>query len=99
MAHLKHKTSQSQLATDFVPMMPVRDIISCMAEMGMPVYEEDLQRPSQATVQQLFVSLLERLVNISKESMERPRTTLLGMMQHKELYFDALTFAMFFRHW
>jgi hypothetical protein len=64
-------------------MMPFRDIVACMAEIGISVYEEDLQRPSAQTTQMIFTQLLDKLMACPPDAIERPRTTLLGMMQHK----------------
>ncbi len=64
-------------------MMPFRDIVACMSEIGIQIFEEDLQRPSAQTTQMIFAELLDRLMACPMEALDRPRTTLLGMMQHK----------------
>jgi len=81
--------------------------------LGISVTAEDISKPSPQITQMIYGQLVDILMGIPLESMDGPRNSLLGMMEHrvcfldpiriradgKEIYADALQFSMFFRHW
>ncbi|WVO17363.1 hypothetical protein L204_105055 [Cryptococcus depauperatus] len=88
----------AQQATAAFPILTAQDILECLAALEIPAQMEDLTRPTAQSTQGIFGSLLEILMGANEDSIEQPKQTLLGMMEYKETYNDALGFQMFFRH-
>ncbi|WWC72551.1 uncharacterized protein I206_106513 [Kwoniella pini CBS 10737] len=89
--------AQSQTVAGF-PMLGLPELMECLTALGIPAQMEDLTKPTAGTTQGIYAGLIEALMGAPVEAIEAPKKALLGMMEYKELYSDALQFTMFFRH-
>ncbi|WVW80872.1 hypothetical protein I302_102862 [Kwoniella bestiolae CBS 10118] len=89
--------SQSQILPGF-PTLGLPELLQCLSALGIPAQMEDLTKPTPGTTQGIYAGLIEALMGAPVESIEAPKKALLGMMEYKEMYGDALQFTMFFRH-
>ncbi|OCF43622.1 kinetochore protein Nuf2 [Kwoniella heveanensis CBS 569] len=80
------------------PLMTAMEVMDCLHALGVNAQIEDLTKPNAATAQHVYAQLLDALMAAPMEAIEGPKATLLGMMEYKELYNDALHFTMFYRH-
>jgi len=51
--------------------------------LGISVTAEDISKPSPQITQMIYGQLVDILMGIPLESMEGPRNSLLGMMEHR----------------
>jgi kinetochore protein Nuf2 len=84
-------------ATSF-PLMSVNEICECLSALNIPVQQEDIIKPSAASAQHIYANLVSEIMGAPIELIEQPKSALLGMLEYKELYSDALGMMMFFRH-
>ncbi|WVQ85925.1 hypothetical protein IAT38_008093 [Cryptococcus sp. DSM 104549] len=80
------------------PVLAAIEILECLSALDIPVQMEDLTKPSAQSTQSIYASLLEVLMGVSMDMLEGPKSSLLGMMEYKDMYGDALQFTMFFKH-
>ncbi|RXK41686.1 hypothetical protein M231_00921 [Tremella mesenterica] len=80
------------------PMMTTGEIMDCLAALGINVAQEDITKPTWNSAQMIYSSLLDALMGVPPDALDQPKAALLGMMEYKELYADALQFTMLFRH-
>ena len=95
------------------PLLSFVELRDCLMALGISVTAEDISKPSPQITQMIYGQLVDILMGIPLESMDGPRNSLLGMMEHRvcfldliriradgqDIYADALQFSMFFRHW
>ncbi|ORY20756.1 Nuf2 family-domain-containing protein [Naematelia encephala] len=80
------------------PMMTTSEILDCLSALGINVMPEDMTKPSANSVQMIYTALLDALMGAPMELLDGPRAALMGMMEYKDIYADALQFTMFFNH-
>ncbi|CAD6564978.1 MAG: kinetochore-associated Ndc80 complex subunit nuf2 [Tremellales sp. Tagirdzhanova-0007] len=80
------------------PMMTTNEILDCLLALGITVQQEDVTKPSAQSAQMIYAALLDALMGAPMELLEQPKAALMGMMEYKELYGDALHFTMFLHH-
>ncbi|WRT70674.1 uncharacterized protein IL334_007672 [Kwoniella shivajii] len=80
------------------PMLGLPELMECLSALGIPAQMEDLAKPTPGSTQGIYSGLIEALMGAPMEAIEGPKKALLGMMEYKEMYSDALQFTMFFRH-
>ncbi|KAK4686708.1 kinetochore protein Nuf2, partial [Tremellales sp. Uapishka_1] len=73
-------------------------LVQLLAALGIIVNLDDITKPTPASVQAIWAGLLDTLMGAPIDLLEQPKAALMGMMEYKELYSDALQFTMFFRH-
>ncbi|WVR08556.1 hypothetical protein IAU60_005611 [Kwoniella sp. DSM 27419] len=80
------------------PLLSQVEILECLHALGAPAQIEDLQKPTPGTTQGIYAQLLETLMAAPPEAIDGPKAALLGMLEYKDLYGDALHFTMFYQH-
>ncbi|WVQ95615.1 hypothetical protein IAU59_002713 [Kwoniella sp. CBS 9459] len=80
------------------PLLTAMEVMDCLHALGVNAQMEDLTKPTASTTQHVYAQLLDALMAAPMEAIEGPKAALLGMMEYKELYNDALHFTMFYRH-
>ncbi|WWC98584.1 hypothetical protein V866_005476 [Kwoniella sp. B9012] len=97
MSQSNRKPPNSQILPGF-PLLGLPELMECLSALGIPAQMEDLTKPTAGTTQGIYAGLIEALMGAPMESIEAPKQALLGMMEYKDMYNDALQFTMFFRH-
>ena len=65
------------------PVLSFVELRDCLLALGISVTTEDISKPSAQTTQMIYGQLVDILMGIPMESMEGPRNSLLGMMEHR----------------
>jgi kinetochore protein Nuf2 len=77
----QQKRTQQELAG--FPMMTTAEVCDCLLALGITVNAEDITKPSAQSTQMIYAALLESLMAAPMELLERPKESLLGMMEYK----------------
>jgi len=80
--HGRQKQTQKVDTLGF-PMMEVDEIIPLLNELNIKASPQDLYRPTAASVQSLWLQMLESLTGASPDMIENPRRALLGMLEYQ----------------
>lgn len=85
MAHNAGVKRQRQY--DFSPMgfamMHTEELLSCLIALKVAVTYDDLVKPTPHAVQSIWIQLLDVLTGSTRDMIEAPKHTLLGMMEYK----------------
>lgn len=81
------------------PLLNMRDILSCMADLQIPLAEEALTEPTRHkdAVRRCFEALVELCTDITREEMQQPAFSGLSALQYPELHEDSIPSLAFFR--
>ena len=78
--------------------MQVDEIYDCLAALNIPIQKEDIIKPTASHAQHIYAHLVSEIMGAPMDMIEQPKAALLGMMEYREMYSDALSFTLFFRH-
>ena len=65
------------------PLLSFFELKDCLLALGISVTAEDISKPSPQTTMMIYGQLVDILMGIPLESLEGPRSSLLGMMEHR----------------
>jgi len=70
------------------PLLSFVELRDCLMALGISVTAEDISKPSPQITQMIYGQLVDILMGIPLESMDGPRNSLLGMMEHRVCCLD-----------
>jgi hypothetical protein len=65
------------------PLLSFGELTDCLYALGVSITVDDISKPSPQTTQMIYGQLIDILMGIPLESMDGPRSSLLGMMEHR----------------
>lgn len=66
----QHRNARPKDVPDLLVRLTDKEIVACVADMGIPFSVADLQKPNPLLVQKIFEWFAEELLNVSRETVE-----------------------------
>ncbi len=84
-------TTRQQPAFRF-PIIPVKEIILCLGELGLQITESELQNPDnhKESIRRTLEQLAEIFTGMSRDEMNQPAFSGLSMLNHPELHEESV---------
>lgn len=81
------------------PSMKVTEITSALEEWGLRMSEDQIQRPTAETVQQVYVCFLQQITGLTPELLQDPvGRALVVVAEYPELYSNSLNLNLVLHH-
>ncbi|EOR01012.1 SUMO-conjugating enzyme ubc9 [Wallemia ichthyophaga EXF-994] len=84
-----------------LPAFKVTELVQCLCDpqyFNLRISADDINRPTPQVVQMIYAACLDYFMGLRPESLEAPKTLLLGRMQFPELFADSVPLMMFHQH-
>ncbi|TIA73092.1 hypothetical protein E3P91_01704 [Wallemia ichthyophaga] len=84
-----------------LPAFKVTELVQCLCDpqyFNLRISADDINRPTPQVVQMIYAACLDYFMGLLPESLEAPKTLLLGRMQFPELFADSVPLMMFHQH-
>eukprot|EP01135_Chromosphaera_perkinsii_P007944 Nk52_evm16s1073 gene=Nk52_evmTU16s1073 len=78
-------SQQQQAPTYQFPILAKDDLLQCMADMGVSMSEQDLQKPNPEHIRMIYENFVEILMGFSKEELYQPTFDSLEESEYPEL--------------
>lgn len=79
--------------------MKIGEIVRALAEWGLPVSEDQIQRPNGDTVQAIYIHFIQQVMGITPEALEAPVDRAVSVIEeHSELYTNSLNLNLILHH-
>ncbi len=66
----QHRNARPNNVPDLLVRLTDKEIVACVADMGIPFSVADLQKPNPLSVQKIFEWFAEELLNVTRETVE-----------------------------
>ena len=82
--------SQQQQAPAYpFPILPAGELLQCMSDMGLPMSEQDLQKPNPDHMRMIYENFVETLMGISREELQQPAFDAIEDFEYPELHEES----------
>ena len=79
--------------------MKVTEITSALEEWGLRISEDQIQRPTAETVQQVYVCFLQQITGLTPELLQEPVGRALAVVaEYPDLYSNSLNLNLVLHH-
>jgi hypothetical protein len=79
------------------PVLKPSEIVTCMAELQIPITIEDLEKPSPQRMISVFECCTDILMGISREQFSQPTFSVMEILEHPDLHQESITLMSFYR--
>ncbi|KAJ1557965.1 kinetochore-associated Ndc80 complex subunit nuf2, partial [Cladochytrium tenue] len=81
------------------PILKPSEIVTCMADLQLPLTLEDLERPAPARMVAVYECFTDSLMGLGRDAFQQPLPNFAAveMLEHPDLHQEALTLMAFYR--
>ncbi|KAJ3415273.1 kinetochore-associated Ndc80 complex subunit nuf2 [Chytridiales sp. JEL 0842] len=79
------------------PVLKPSEIVTCMAELQIPITIEDLEKPTAPRMIAVFESCTDILMGVAREQFSQPNFAVMEILEHPDLHQESITLMSFYR--